>query len=206
MDKIKLPKLDHTVETLEESLGLTQYDVHYVRTAVLYECVASPLLVDMLFDSAEEAPEDLKTSTGILERTMSHLRNGQEQIYGLMIFNEGYGKLRELVHEQAEIIREGLAAGKSNDEILVEIMAKDGKLEMPLGEIIQKIKKNDFNFQSFVEELLPAECYDASGKFILSEAPEVSPEDIGDMLKEMLLRALKNRDKKKGEDKDEDGV
>ena len=74
-------QFDHTKKTFEKSIGITEERADYLTANVFYEMINHAYLVDKLFDNSDDAPANMVTKTGILEKTFQETSNEAERIF-----------------------------------------------------------------------------------------------------------------------------
>jgi hypothetical protein len=82
-------KFDHTQESLHLALGIDD-ERSDALDAIMFFCIIDQnILRDSLFDDPDEAPMNMRTKTGILEKAFDEAKNEPERIYLSM----EYGKI-----------------------------------------------------------------------------------------------------------------
>lgn len=74
-------QFDHSKPTFEQSLGISTERADILTATVFYEMINHAYLVDKLFDNAEDAPRNMTTKTGILEKAFEEASNEAERIF-----------------------------------------------------------------------------------------------------------------------------
>lgn len=206
MEMMTLPKFDHSGTNLEKSLSLTQKETHYVKNAIVFESLACPMLVGELFNEEEDAPLDMRSMTGILERVNGHMRNANEQMYMFMIFGDGYYHIQETIEESHNKVKEAEEKGKKADTNSLEdlLQTNDSNPSVPLANSIEAIRKCNYDFEKYISAVMKDEDYDENGDYC--KVIEITGEQIGDFLKDLLKKALdaKNEAEKKNKEKKDD--
>lgn len=74
-------QFDHTKPTFEQSLGISEERADILTATVFYEMINHAYLVDKLFDNSDDAPRNMTTKTGILEKAFEEASNEAERIF-----------------------------------------------------------------------------------------------------------------------------
>jgi hypothetical protein len=74
-------KFNHEEETFEKSLGITTDRADFLTASVFYEMINHAYLIDKLFDDTDDAPRNMVTKTGILEKAFDETVNEAERIF-----------------------------------------------------------------------------------------------------------------------------
>lgn len=74
-------KFDHTAETLQESMSIGQDRADALTASLFYEMINVQQLVNSLFDNPDDAPANLTTKTGVLERALEETKTQEEMVY-----------------------------------------------------------------------------------------------------------------------------
>lgn len=72
---------NHTVSTIQESIGIPDMKADTLTASIMYEMMNQSYLLNSLYDNPEDAPPNLRTKTGILERVFEEASNEQERLY-----------------------------------------------------------------------------------------------------------------------------
>lgn len=143
---------NHSAKTLSESIGLSTEDLLYVKLLIIFNSMNSKLLIDKLFDKEEDAPEDMKTTSGNIEKLLPLMKNDAMTLFTLIhyeaISNEilvGYDILKH-PDKMKEII--------SVEEDSVEKSFKELTLQLrlaPIKSIIKHINDSHGDFNKFYD-------------------------------------------------------
>lgn len=74
-------KFNHTAENLQESMGLTQKRADELTASLFFEMINVQHMVESLFDNPEDAPANMTTKTGIMERVFDDVKSPEEMVY-----------------------------------------------------------------------------------------------------------------------------
>lgn len=74
-------KFNHDTKTIQDSLGIQKDRADRISANILFELINQAYLIKNLFDSVENAPSNLTTKTGLLERVFDETQNEAERIY-----------------------------------------------------------------------------------------------------------------------------
>jgi hypothetical protein len=173
MQKLILPKLNHKAENWEDSLGLSFYQRNFVSNAILFEALSARMLVKDLYDSPDEAPDELTTATGTLDLAFSHLRTPEEQTYCLLIFRDVrsevlglYEELEAMENKKSEKKPEGDKKEEDAQDkfvrglrMVIEDMFTKTRYA-PIQMAIRAIKDSNFTWDKFIEKVCPKDKMD----------------------------------------------
>ena len=200
MEKFALPKFQHGAENLTSSLGLTQKEEHFIKNAIIFECLVCPILVTELYNSPEEAPDSLRTMTGIIERINEHLSTGEQQCFMLIAFAEACYTIRNEAASYQKAIeeKEDIKLPPKNFSKLVSKMV--GKKVDSIIDSLAIIQECNLDFDKYIEKVMPEEDYDMSGNFVTDN--EIDATSVADMLKDMFEEAIKAKLKAEKEEEE----
>lgn len=157
-ESIKLPKLDHSQKEMYKAFGISFYQKNYVRTAILFETLATSMLVNDFYDKIEDVPSNMRTVSGIVEKSLEHLKTVEEQCFGLMIFTETYdavqNTLKKMESEEEKEKEYGTGIEATLRKLVDQLKAE------PLKRTMKVIKECNYDFDKFIEKVLPAEKAD----------------------------------------------
>ncbi len=74
-------KFNHDTRTIQDSLGIGKDRADRISANILFEMINQAFLIKNLFDSPDNAPSNLTTKTGLLERVFDETENEAERIY-----------------------------------------------------------------------------------------------------------------------------
>jgi hypothetical protein len=74
-------KFDHNAENLQQSMGLTQKRADELTATLFFEMISVQHMVESLFDNPEDAPANMTTKTGIMERVFDDVKSPEEMVY-----------------------------------------------------------------------------------------------------------------------------
>lgn len=167
MDLIKLPKFDHSQESLGGVIGMSEYEQHYVKTAILFEILSTRIRVKDLFEDPEEAPVDMSTMSGLMEKALRHAKTFEQQIYVLMEFQLGYSHTIHgiMALEEAATKKLEEEAANSVEGDLKNLLSRlvDRLKTAPLQATMDEVIKCDHDFDKFINSVIPKKNYDENG-------------------------------------------
>lgn len=151
-------KFDHTQTDFHDCLGVSKYEMHYVKAAIVFETIASATKVVEFYNSPKEAPQDLTTISGNLERCLKHCKTDGQKIYLLLHFQTGHRGTHEALEEASKSAKDEITL-KGGDvgsilKNLVNVLKTEG-----MRHTIAQIKKCNYDFEKFVETTLPEEGF-----------------------------------------------
>lgn len=74
-------KFDHTEGNISRSLNITDERSDELDALVMYNIINQTMMTRQLFDDPKDAPPNMRTKTGILERCFESTTNEAERIY-----------------------------------------------------------------------------------------------------------------------------
>lgn len=74
-------KFDHSERNINRSLNITDERSDQLDALVMYTMVNQAMMIRQLFDDPKDAPANMRTKTGILERCFEAAENEAERIY-----------------------------------------------------------------------------------------------------------------------------
>ena len=76
-------EFNHEEKNIHRSIGLTDDRADEITAGVLFEMINQSYLVDKLFSNPEEAPVNLRTKTGVMERSLEDVNYNNEMVYAI---------------------------------------------------------------------------------------------------------------------------
>lgn len=74
-------ELNHNSTTIGEAMGLSEDTQDIITASIFFDIVNNDFQITQLFDNIDEAPKEMKTSSGILERCLKRANNKQEELF-----------------------------------------------------------------------------------------------------------------------------
>ena len=74
-------KFDHTSGNIPRSLNITDERSDQLDALVMYNIINQGMMIRQLFDTPDDAPANMRTKTGVLERCFESTNNEAERIY-----------------------------------------------------------------------------------------------------------------------------
>jgi hypothetical protein len=74
-------QFDHTSGNIPRSLNITDERSDQLDALVMYNIINQGMMIRQLFDSPDDAPANMRTKTGVLERCFESTNNEAERIY-----------------------------------------------------------------------------------------------------------------------------
>ena len=74
-------QFDHTSGNIPRSLNITDERSDQLDALVMYNIINQAMMLRQLFDSPDDAPINMRTKTGVLERCFESTNNEAERIY-----------------------------------------------------------------------------------------------------------------------------
>lgn len=151
-------KLDHTKKSLNEAFGLSDFDEHYVKTAIVFETISNHIKVRDLYDSPDEAPAEMTSTSGVLEAVLKHATSQEMRDYMLLMFKAGFHSVSHSLAELESAKEEKEEKGEDPIRKLMRKLVMTLKTE-GLKVTIQKVRDCNHNFKKFVEQVLNPDTF-----------------------------------------------
>ena len=74
-------RFDHTSGNIPRSLNITDERSDQLDALVMYNIINQGMMIRQLFDNPDDAPVNMRTKTGVLERCFESTNNEAERIY-----------------------------------------------------------------------------------------------------------------------------
>lgn len=74
-------KFDHSKKNLQQSLGIEDKRADELTASLFFEMINVQHMVESLFDDPEQAPLNMITKTGIMERVLDDVKTPEELLY-----------------------------------------------------------------------------------------------------------------------------
>lgn len=81
-------KFDHSQDSLHLALGIDDERSDELDAIVFFSIIDQSVLAESLFDNPEDAPVNMRTKTGMMERMLDHGSTEAETIYLAMQFSK----------------------------------------------------------------------------------------------------------------------
>lgn len=78
---MKRIKFNHEGKTLAESMGIDEERKHELEATVIYNMLIVEIMARKLFDNPKDAPRNLTTKSGVLEKILDYADTEAEAIY-----------------------------------------------------------------------------------------------------------------------------
>jgi hypothetical protein len=79
-------QLNHNSSTMGEAMGISKDRQDVITASVFFEIVNNDYQVMSLYDDPEEAPREMVTTSGVLQKALSRVSNEQERMYMIWEF------------------------------------------------------------------------------------------------------------------------
>ena len=166
----KVFEFQHDAENVNLALGLSnEIDIKCIDI-ILFSAVSNHFLVDELFESKKEAPLQLVTMSGDLEKALSLCTNERERSYVLFIFRQTHELCYEMLTKY-EVLNSSDPKEKLKMEIVMKIM--DLKLDDISEELgVRHVKMNPTEMFKKIE-LIKKSRYDYKNYLALSNTGSI---------------------------------
>lgn len=74
-------KFNHTAGNINRSLNISDERCDHLDALVMYSIINQAMMIRQLFDNPDDAPANMRTKTGVLERCFESTVNEAERIY-----------------------------------------------------------------------------------------------------------------------------
>ena len=74
-------KFDHTAGNINRSLNISDERCDELDALVIYNIINQGMMIRQLFDNPDDAPANMRTKTGVLERCFESTANEAERVY-----------------------------------------------------------------------------------------------------------------------------
>ena len=126
---------NHESEKINEALGVTDALDAKCTNIILFSTAANYYIVEDLYESRDEAPKNLKTLSGDLNKALTLCQTEEEKNYTLFIFDRTHKLVKEVIERFIDKNK-----GTEADTIKLEILSK--LLDLRIAE---EIKKRDID-------------------------------------------------------------
>ena len=158
---------NHSSDNLTEAIGLTGDDVNYMKCAVVYSILNPKVFATSLFDKEEEIPDNMKSSSGMIEGMMQLMKSDSMIAASLLNFHTIKEKIVTIYNiiQDRSAFEEALNEQYGNDELKKSLARVVTEMKVvPVKEIINFIKESngDFNlfYNKFKEKIGDADSED----------------------------------------------
>lgn len=156
-------KFNHESNKIPVAMGFTEEFDDMCRERVMFSAVSTHFITEEFFDSEEDAPKNMNTITGILEKTLNTCKDESEKMYTLLIFRSTFDIATEAIAKY-KILQEEDSKTKTKLKILMELMElkammddkeerKDLITPKDLFKKIELVKNNLYSFENYYKEL-----------------------------------------------------
>jgi hypothetical protein len=192
MEVIKFPQLNHEKSDVGSAFGLSFYEQHYIKSAILFEILSTTKLTKQIYNSVDEVPNNMSSMTGFMERALSHAKTLEQQLYMLFEYQGAFFTIKDMITEEPQPtdlkdLKEKLKTdpGSVLSKLLAELTNKAKR--SPIIAINEAIEKSGHDFEKFIEIILPRDIFES-----------MSEEDLdkGETELDKLIRQALKKDKR----------
>lgn len=149
-------KFNHDSDSLTESLFLSEEEIIKVKSAIIFASLNPKILSDSLFDNPDEIPNNMKTVSGSLEKSLEYLSNESDAclLYALINFNHIYDKCNSLydLYKDNNIVDEILKDQENEMQKTIKKLFILASIK-PIEILTEKIKKVNGNYELFHDDI-----------------------------------------------------
>lgn len=192
MEVIKFPELNHEKSDVGSAFGLSFYEQHYIKSAILFEILSTIKLTKQIYNSIDEVPNNMSSMTGFMERALTHAKTLEQQLYMVFEYQGAFFAIKDMISEAPTDIsdlKEKLKTdpGGALAKLLAELTNKLKR--SPLIAFNEAIEKSGHDFEKFIEIILPRDIFES-----------MSEDDInnGETELDKLIRNALKKDKRNG--------
>lgn len=74
-------KFDHSAGNVQAALSIPDHRSDVLDAKVLFNIINQAIMVNKLFDDPDDAPSNLRTKTGLIERILDEAKSDNERVY-----------------------------------------------------------------------------------------------------------------------------
>ena len=74
-------KFDHSAGNVQAALSIPDHRSDELDAKVLYNIINQAIMINTLFDNPDDAPSNLRTKTGLIERILDEAKSDNERVY-----------------------------------------------------------------------------------------------------------------------------
>lgn len=155
-------KFNHENEQLPEAMGFTLEMDDLCRERILFSAISTHFIAQEFFDSPKDAPKNMNTITGILEKCLDICKDENEKLYTLLIFRKEFDLATEAVAKY-EVFNSEDEKMKKKLKVMMELvelkalMDEDNREHIltpkDLFKKIESVKNNLYSFDNYYKEV-----------------------------------------------------
>ncbi len=151
---INIPKMNHKQKDMARVFGLSLFQKQYVTHVLVFTVISSRLLVDHIFgNDLDDAPLDLVTESGHLEKALSLLTNDKERAFCMFIFQTFHKNLNlhmKIVEElENQEVKKDQSIGDTMKTLIGQLATK------PIDVACKYIKECEYDFDKYIAKACP---------------------------------------------------
>lgn len=74
-------KFDHSAGNVQAALSIPDHRSDELDAKVLFNIINQAIMINTLFDNPDDAPSNLRTKTGLIERILDEAKSDNERVY-----------------------------------------------------------------------------------------------------------------------------
>lgn len=160
-------QFQHGKDEVSDSFSLTKNEATRVKLIIVFETIASDMKVKEFFTTPEEAPIELSSISGMLERCLELCPSMSMKAYLLLMFRDTYSSIQDLI-DSIETCSPKAKKLNPLHQALYKVMQELKKAGF--DQLRDVIKKTKYDFERFYKEVAP----DGSDDHIHGAAEDVN--------------------------------
>ena len=160
---MKQYKFNHEVDSIPDAMGFSKEFDDICRERILFSAISTHFITKEFFDEEDDAPKNMNTITGILEKCLNSCKDENEQTYTLLIFRKVFDLATESIAKY-NLFNGGDEKTKKRMKIMLELIElkalseeEDDRDELitpkDLFRKIDAVKNNLYSFENYYKEI-----------------------------------------------------
>ena len=144
----------HSEDTINKSLGISKDEITKVKKVLLFSIASPYILSTKLFDSLDEAPDNLKSNSGCIELGLELLNTDKEVFYYLFNFNSIYDRIHDILiyyKKEDELLKE-FKEEKESVEKTIKILMIQAQMQL-FNKLFNIVEEANGDFNVFSESM-----------------------------------------------------
>ena len=150
---IKIPKFDHNAKDIAKCFGLSLYQKQFISHAIIFAILSNKMIAEHLFDDPKDAPDDLITFSGQLEKALSLVDNDLERAFLLVVYQSAHTSVNFQLFLQKDMENEEPKKKGSIEDTMKTLIGQ--LLTSSLDKAKQYIKEVNYDFEKYISKACP---------------------------------------------------
>lgn len=156
----KVLSFKHDSDNLQVAMGLPEGIDNKCREIVHFSTFTNYFIKSEFFDNEDDAPNNLLTQTGVLEKALSLCENDQEEVYTMFVFKDAHNHCKQALGAFTQFEEEKDEKERKKMQMLMELVELKAMVDddndrseivtpKDMFKKIRAAKDNMYNFENY---------------------------------------------------------